>query len=755
MKAAQTALEAAKTARDAAQAEYDKIAAEVPNIEEQKMYGSVGFFESVGAGYALSAFEEAINTKLYECTILGDPNDTTYLENMKETFAHLRRCNELRASENLDPLMVTDSLMAISQLQTNWSSENILQHSDVFNVSENLAWGYRDDPYSGWYFAEKEIFDKNPNADFIEVGHYLNIVDPTHKYTGFAVAKNRNEYKITHGQVFDTEPNPGEPVYTVDEYEARFMEYYNKLMNGEVGQPTPEQQEALEAAQKKLDAAQKNVTAAENTLATKVTADNAALADYNNKAKAHEAAVKQYFDANKQLEEAKKNLPEKEADKNNAKNALDDAVKAYAIAKSEAEKATADYAPLKDKVDEAEKALAEAAKACDSKKAAYEKLQSEYKTLTGKEFTGTSEDAAKNLDAANKLLAEKKKAKEALDQKFVATQTKEAEAQAKYNASENAVKEKKTALDKANEKVAELESAMQSNLAEKRKAVEEKTKALEDAKALADAKTKEANDLSDKLGKLKADLADAKAKLPEAEKAQADTQKVAKDAETVYQDAKKAYDEAVKGSEDVKAAQEEYDKALAAEKNLKTEYDNAKNKTADTEKTYADVLDMLNKAQDKLKRAQGLSFEAAKENEITDPDFAYLNDYVARAKAAEKKAEDANAAVSALAEALEKAKAEYEKAKKARELAELNLMLAQAEYDMFAPQEKPEEPKPEGQTPAGKPEQKPEKPSGQEDSKDKASATGDVNDMTQAAVAGAGAVGILALLKSRFRKRED
>ena len=217
----------------------------------------------------------------------------------------------------------------------------------------------------------------------------------------------------------------------------------------------------------------------------------------------------------------------------------------------------------------------------------------------------------------------------------------------------------------------------------------------------------------------------------------------------------KAYDEAVKGSEDVKAAQEEYDKALAAEKNLKTEYDNAKNKTADTEKTYADVLDMLNKAQDKLKRAQGLSFEAAKENEITDPDFAYLNDYVARAKAAEKKAEDANAAVSALAEALEKAKAEYEKAKKARELAELNLMLAQAEYDMFAPQEKPEEPKPEGQTPAGKPEQKPEKPSGQEDSKDKAPATGDVNDMTQAAVAGAGAVGILALLKSRFRKRED
>ena len=57
---------------------------------------------------------------------------------MKASLKYIRECNELRAKEGLEPLKVSDLLMAQAQADVDWSDDHI-DHAKQFAIGENLA----------------------------------------------------------------------------------------------------------------------------------------------------------------------------------------------------------------------------------------------------------------------------------------------------------------------------------------------------------------------------------------------------------------------------------------------------------------------------------------------------------------------------------------------------------------------------------------------------------------------------------------
>ena len=228
--------------------------------------GSLGFFESVGAENAASILERRAGVSdSWGSTEIGAYGDATSLENMKRSFDFIRECNSLRASDkynkgvNKKALLVNDTMMAIAQVNTNASATKIA-HSKLHEVGENLAWGLpNESPFHRWYNDELKIWRNNGDG---KTGHYLNIANPENEdvriyaTTGYAITdKAGTSYGIVHGQSFSNyrwySPDSAETNYTVDEYEARFLEYYNKVY-GDLEEAEKELEELAEQKEKLL-----------------------------------------------------------------------------------------------------------------------------------------------------------------------------------------------------------------------------------------------------------------------------------------------------------------------------------------------------------------------------------------------------------------------------------------------------------------------------------------------------------------------
>lgn len=179
--------------------------------------GSYGFYRFMGNDEAMYYLDIA-PYKNY--TQMGKKNDATSLANMKASLKFLKECNDLRAGEGKAPLRVNDEMMAIAQSDTNGSAY-IMNHTQQFEVAENIAWGYSD-PFAGWYTAEKALYKKGNTS---AAGHYLNIINSSYVITGFAMNQYSN-YGVTHGQVFHYSDWGS---FTVSEYTKRFNEYYNAI----------------------------------------------------------------------------------------------------------------------------------------------------------------------------------------------------------------------------------------------------------------------------------------------------------------------------------------------------------------------------------------------------------------------------------------------------------------------------------------------------------------------------------------------
>ena len=84
-------------------------------------------------------------------------------------------------------------------------------------------------------------------------------------------------------------------------------------------------------------------------------------------------------------------------------------------------------------------------------------------------------------------------------------------------------------------------------------------------------------------------------------------------------------------------AQADYNQKQQEEVTAKTEYKNAQNIVNTLEAALADAKDTQAEAQSKEERAKALSYDTAFLNQITDPDFTYLNDEISKVKDAQSR----------------------------------------------------------------------------------------------------------------------
>lgn len=266
-----------KTDKELAKEKLDAFEAEHKDELDRLTQGIQGYFDSIGASAATDILKNPRGI-LAGYTNIGADGDATSLENVLATIQYLKECNQIRENEGLSSLKVSMVLMAMAEVNVNWSNANTKindpsGHSQVYNVAENLAWGYGPNsyggsPYKGWYTEEKAVYDymnekgwtlddifdsqgnvidqvkaddivKNCNlnsAGFIQVGHYENIVNPQYEFTGYARLTG-GAYGSTDGQEFDLTRytiNEGinsdkDKIMTVDDFEQSLNSYITKL----------------------------------------------------------------------------------------------------------------------------------------------------------------------------------------------------------------------------------------------------------------------------------------------------------------------------------------------------------------------------------------------------------------------------------------------------------------------------------------------------------------------------------------------
>lgn len=245
----------AASALESAQELLNALRAENPGQTVVSLYD---FFYDMESMNALSAFTRTyggqVVSEVTNATSSGTPGDATDYRNVLLALDTIRELNDIRAAIGLEELRITDDLMARETVSVNWSAVNIA-HS-LGSGAENLAWGW-DDPVSGWYDYEKEIYDsalENGSVEigyreivledgwekmtpsqlskaypefYIAVGHYLNVVSVSFRYVGAAVNTESDTIgTIACGQSYSASTRDKQS-FTPDEWEIRFMSWVN------------------------------------------------------------------------------------------------------------------------------------------------------------------------------------------------------------------------------------------------------------------------------------------------------------------------------------------------------------------------------------------------------------------------------------------------------------------------------------------------------------------------------------------------
>lgn len=506
-KAAQAQAEAnlAKAREDKRKAEEAVKAAETEVANAQKAVdeaakkfnqGSFGFFKAMGSQAAIDILN---NAQYASYTKKGDPNDATSLENMKVTFKWIREANRLRALEGLAPLKVTDLLMAMAQSNANWSdthenhSRQQHENPDSWGYAENLANGAGDgssfpNPFGeeakygketkanngtgfqyvtcyfggsfcypdGWYWGEKRNYLSqkagetwNGRSNNGVTGHYTNLIGD-YNVTGYAASTDPDsKHKPTHIQVFANQNTytAGE-AYTVDEYEKRFMDYYNSV--------TPEgAKKNLEAAQAKLADLQAKAKAA----GEKVTSDEKALTDAQAETKTKNDAWKdtqsKESEAAAAIETAIQKVKDAENQKATAEGVAKEKEQAVQTAAEAATAAESALAIAKAKAVAAQNALEAAQQQVKAKEAIQDEKRQALKELTVDDALAA---AQKELaQAQQELAAAKDEAQAAASQLEAATQAQQ-QAQVAKEAADKALEDANTANQQAAAAVSQAEN---------------------------------------------------------------------------------------------------------------------------------------------------------------------------------------------------------------------------------------------------------------------------------------------------------
>ena len=327
-------------------------------------------------------------------------------------------------------------------------------------------------------------------------------------------------------------------------------------------------------------------------------------------------------------------------------------------AEKEAQEARQAVKTQQQAVDQAQNELNLVQASQEEKQKNYDYAFAKVKALGGN-TSATAESAATHQTQAEAALAQARAEKIAAENEVNQKQTLLNQAQVESDAADENVKAKENALDIAEKELEEKNVSISDAVEQKNKAEQ----ALEEQEA----------ELSVLQRELAAQTEDAAAAQIEVDKKQA------------------AYDEIKAMIMQLLHAQADYNQKQQEEVTAKTEYKNAQNIVNTLEAALADAKDTQAEAQSKEERAKALSYDAAFLNQITDPDFTYLNDEISKVKDAQSREALLQKAYDAAKQKAAESEEAYGQAKleNVRTLAEL--AVAQTTYDKYLAEQKAQE----------------------------------------------------------------
>ena len=359
-------------------------------------------------------------------------------------------------------------------------------------------------------------------------------------------------------------------------------------------------------------------------------------------------------------------------------------------AEKEAQEARQAVKTQQQAVDQAQNELNLVQASQEEKQKNYDYAFAKVKALGGN-TSATAESAATHQTQAEAALAQAKAEKIAAENEVNQKQTLLNQAQVESDAADENVKAKENALEKAENALKQLEAETNSSIVKKRADVDEKQNALDIAEKELEEKNESISDAVEQKNKAEQALEEQEAELSVLQRELAAQTEDAAAAQIEVDKKQAAYDEIKAMIMQLLHAQADYNQKQQEEVTAKTEYKNAQNIVNTLEAALADAKDTQAEAQSKEERAKALSYDAAFLNQITDPDFTYLNDEISKVKDAQSREALLQKAYDAAKQKAAESEEAYGQAKleNVRTLAEL--AVAQTTYDKYLAEQKAQE----------------------------------------------------------------
>ena len=353
-------------------------------------------------------------------------------------------------------------------------------------------------------------------------------------------------------------------------------------------------------------------------------------------------------------------------------------------AEKEAQEARQAVKTQQQAVDQAQNELNLVQDSQEEKQKNYDYAFAKVKALGGN-TSATAESAATHQTQAEAALAQAKAEKIAAENEVNQKQTLLNQAQVESDAADE------NALEKAENALKQLEAETNSSIVKKRADVDEKQNALDIAEKELEEKNVSISDAVEQKNKAEQALEEQEAELSVLQRELAAQTEDAAAAQIEVDKKQAAYDEIKAMIMQLLHAQADYNQKQQEEVTAKTEYKNAQNIVNTLEAALADAKDTQAEAQSKEERAKALSYDAAFLNQITDPDFTYLNDEISKVKDAQSREALLQKAYDAAKQKAAESEEAYGQAKleNVRTLAEL--AVAQTTYDKYLAEQKAQE----------------------------------------------------------------
>lgn len=648
-------LEGRKEIEKLAKRDMEQAKADLDNFNKAAIdaSGSKGFFDSINFNSS-SVFNEGTYARY---TYMGAGKDATSLDNMIFALDFIDKCNELRKANGLNELLISAELMACAQYDAN-ASAYTMNHLMYFPYGENLAWGYStpEGAFRGWY--DEELEAKNRGEDISQYGHYLNIVNPDYKVTGFACNQYGN-YRTCQSQMFGYNMVEGVTYYTT----AQLRILINNYRNG------GSLQSIYDTALTEYNKAKQNTAEAQAAYDAALAAKNSADRRLND--------IRSAITANDQkIDDETNAIAQAQTDKRNAETSLITKEQEYTQAVAECnaiqnEVTVAETNAVQEKTNTEGKASE-----LTVQKVTLDTLKDILKTAADKLSGGKTPNSIPLSQAELKLAGAENVYQEAREGYEEVSGFLKDEKEILKELIEVA-EEKQAVVDRMNVEIARLRRIMEEKQLlsdQKEAALAEKQAALSNAQAVAAEKNRKLAALRTALQRAKEDKVSTAsvltAKAEEAERLK-----------NLYGAAKASLDAYQNAQLNLTNAQADTSLARVAlnvARNLQREKEQA---VKDTKLDYESALA-------KLERVSGITLESAMETSITDEDYTYLNEYVSnisKKSAAFRKAKNELEQAKAITVS---AKTVYDESSAKHIETIADLMMAKENYQRFVDEEK-------------------------------------------------------------------